>query len=92
MITDEKRTELSKLPKKVLVERVYYAEELWILSVKKRDALEAQLSAYENDLVLLDVSDKLKKAEARIAELETYIVEHNQKMIDIGTNRFGRGK
>lgn len=32
--------------------------------------LQNLVSAYENDLVLLDVTEKLKKAEARIQELE----------------------
>lgn len=68
--TDEKRMELLSMSKKDLIERLIFAETVWIESVKKRDVLEAQLSAYENDLVLLDVVDKLKMAEQRIKELE----------------------
>jgi len=53
--------------------------EISLLEFQRNDLLDeiqrlkSKLSAYENDLVLLDVSDKLKKAEARIAELEARI-------------------
>lgn len=37
---------------------------------QERDYLDTKCAAFENDFVLLDVTEKLKKAEARIVELE----------------------
>lgn len=40
------------------------------LALDEIERLQNLVSAYENDLVLLDVNEKLKKAQAHIAELE----------------------
>jgi len=37
---------------------------------QERDYLDTKCAAFENDFVLLDVTEKLKKAEARVQELE----------------------
>lgn len=45
-------------------------QELVLDCLDEIQRLQSKLSAYENDLVLLNVSNKLEKAEERIAELE----------------------
>jgi len=50
MITDEKRMQLLSMSKKDLVERVCFAETLWIESVKKRDALEVTIAQKDAEI------------------------------------------
>ncbi len=61
-------------------------EQQRIDAIKERDQLRAEneklkdlVLAYENDLVLLSVYGKLKRAEERIEELETYIDDCQSK-------------
>jgi len=51
---------------KVYIDSTHRIKEL----EQERDYLDTKCAAFENDFVLLDVTEKLKKAEARIAELE----------------------
>ena len=49
---------------------VTVSKSMILFLVNEISYLQGLISAYENDLVLLDVTEKLKKAKVRIAELE----------------------